>query len=407
MPSSSTCPEPMARGIVIVGAGECGSRAALALRDNGFDGPVTLIGAEAHVPYERPPLSKAVLCDAAPTLIADEARLVAAGIAHVCAEATAIDRKGHEVICGDRHFAYDSLLLATGARPRRLDAEGILYLRSMADCVGLRGRLGTATRLIVIGGGFLGLEIAASARTRGAEVTVLETQPRLLQRGVPPEIAEVIAARHAAAGVVVQCAVSIESVGSDHIRLADGRMHNADVVVAAVGAVPNTELAAAAGLATANGIVVDATLRTTDPDIFAAGDCCAFPLPVYDNRIVRLESWRSAGEQAFLAARNLLGANEPVSAVPWFWSDQYELTLQVAGLYEPSQTSVRRELGDGAFILFHLDGAGRLLAASGIGVGNAVARDIKLAEMLIARRAHPLPAELAEPGVKLKSLLAA
>jgi 3-phenylpropionate/trans-cinnamate dioxygenase ferredoxin reductase component len=384
----------MPGGMVIVGAGESGSRAALALRDNGYDGPVTLIGAEAHVPYERPPLSKAVLCDSPPTLIADEARLAAAGIVHVCAEVTAIDRNGHRVVCGNRSFPYDKLLLATGARPRRLDSEGILYLRSMADCLGLRGRLGPGTRLIVIGGGFLGLEIGSSARTRGAEVTVLETQPRLLQRGVPAEIAEVIAARHAAAGVV-------------HVALADGTVHSADVVVAAVGAIPNTELADAAGLPVANGIVVDATLRTADPDIFAAGDCCAFPLPIYNNRMVRLESWRSAGEQAALAARNMLGANEPVSALPWFWSDQYDLTLQVAGLYEPSQTSVRRELGDGAFILFHLDTAGRLLAASGIGVGNTVARDIKLAEMLIARRAHPLPAELAEPGVKLKSLLAA
>src|SRR5688572_20644317 len=185
-------------GMVIVGAGECGSRAALALRDLGYAGPVTLIGAEAHLPYERPPLSKAVLCDAAPTLIADETRLATAGITHVCAEVLAIDRDRHEVDCGDRRFAYDKLLLATGARPRRLDAEGILYLRSMADCLALRTRLGPGTRLIVVGGGFLGLEIAAGARSRGAEVTVLETQPRLLQRGVPAEIAEVIAARHAA-----------------------------------------------------------------------------------------------------------------------------------------------------------------------------------------------------------------
>ena len=397
----------MAGGMVIVGGGECGSRAALALRDNGYEGPVTLIGTEDHLPYERPPLSKAVLCDAPPTLIADEARLSAARIDRILAAVTTIDRARHEVILGDRRIKYDKLLLATGARPRKLEAQGILYLREMADCIGLRARLGPGTRLIVIGGGFLGLEVAAAARTRGATVTVLETQPRLMQRGVPAEIADVIAARHAAAEVELRCGIAIEAIEATRITLADGTRHEADLIVAAIGAVPNAELAAAAGLAVANGILVDASLCTSDPDIFAAGDCCAFPLPVYDNRVVRLESWRSAGEQATLAARNMLGANEPVTAVPWFWSDQYDLTLQVAGLYDPSQTTVRRPLADGAFILFHLDAAGRLVAASGIGLGNAVARDIKLAEMLIARRSHLPPAQLADAGIKLKSLLAA
>jgi 3-phenylpropionate/trans-cinnamate dioxygenase ferredoxin reductase subunit len=387
----------MAAGMVIVGAGECGSRAALALRDNGYAGPVTLIGAETHVPYERPPLSKAVLCDGAPTLIADAARLDELGIRHLQAEATAIDRVRGVVVTSAAEIAYERLLLATGARPRKLDRDGIVYLRDMADCVALRQRLTQGTKLTVIGGGFLGLEIAASARQRGADVTVLETQPRLMQRGVPPEIADVIGARHRAAGVEICCSVVIT----------DELLADADVIAAAIGAIPNTALADAADLAVANGIVVDATLRTSDPAIFAAGDCCAFPLPIYDNRIVRLESWRSAGEHAAIAARNMLGATDSVSAVPWFWSDQYDLTLQVAGFYDPSQTTVRRDLGDGAFVLFHLDGNGRLVAASGIGNGNAVARDIKLAEMLIARRASPDPAQLSAPTVRLKSLLAA
>jgi 3-phenylpropionate/trans-cinnamate dioxygenase ferredoxin reductase component len=383
--------------MVIVGAGDCGSRAALALRENGYAGPITLIGAEAHLPYERPPLSKAVLCGGAPTLIADEARLEENGIRHLRAEAIAIDRGRHAVATGAGAVPYARLLLATGARPRRLDREGILYLRSMADCIALRGRLVPGARLVIIGGGFLGLEIAASARQRGVDVTLLETQPRLLQRGVPAELAEVVAARHVAAGVDLRCGVSIT----------DEMLAGADLTVAAIGSLPNTELAEAAGLAVANGIVVGETLRTSDPDIFAAGDCCAFPLPIYDGRVVRLESWRIAGEQAGLAARNMLGADEAVATVPWFWSDQYDLTLQVAGLYEPSQTTVRRDLGEGVFILFHLDAAGRLVAASGIGTGNAVARDIKLAEVLIARRATPQPAQLRETSIKLKSLLAA
>lgn len=383
--------------MVIIGAGECGARAALALRGYGYAGQVTLIGAEVHVPYERPPLSKAVLCDGAPTLIADEARLEEFGILHLWAEATAIDRAGRTVATSAGAVAYDKLLLATGARPSKLDRQGVYYLRSMADCIALRGRLVPGARLVTIGGGFLGLEIAASAGQRGVDVVLLEAQPRLLQRGVPAEIAEVIAARHAAAGVDVRTGVTIT----------EDMLADADLVVAAVGSVPNTELAEAAGLTVANGILVGKTLQTSDPDIFAAGDCCAFPLPVYDGRVVRLESWRSACEQAGLAARNMLGADEPIATVPWFWSEQYDLTLQVTGLYDPAQTSVRRDLGEGAFVLFHLDTAGRLVAASGVGTGNAIAREIKLAEMLIARRATPQPAQLRETSVKLKSLLAA
>ena len=160
---------------------------------------------------------------------------------------------------------------------------------------------------------------------------------------------------------------------------------------------PNTELAASAGLALDNGIAVDATLATSDPAIFAAGDCCSFPQPIYDHRRVRLESWRSAQELGTLAARNMLGAAEPISAVPWFWSDQYDLSMQIAGLATEPRPHVRRDLRDGAFVLFHLAPDGRLLAASGIGPGNAVAKDIRLAEMMIARRAASRPERTRRP----------
>lgn len=399
----------MAGGVVIVGAGECGARTALALREQGFGGIVTLISSDPHLPYERPPLSKGLLSGLAssPTMIADLDRLQSLQIGFVQAEVTALDPRGHSVLLGSERVSYDTLLLATGARPRKLDASGVVYLRSMADCLALRTRICRRARVVVIGGGFLGLEIAASARSREAEVVVLETQPRLMQRGVPHEIAMRLRARHEEAGVTVHCRVTIDKVDELGVTLSEGTRYNADVVVAAVGAIPNTELAALSGLAVNNGILVDKTLRTSAPDIFAAGDCCAFPLSIYSDRVVRLESWRSAGEQALTAARNLMGAEEPFERVPWFWSDQYDLTLQVAGITDASNTSVRRDLGNGAFLLFEFDQDGRLVAASGLGPGNAIARDIKVAEMLIAQRAHPRPEKLGDGSVKLKSLLSA
>jgi 3-phenylpropionate/trans-cinnamate dioxygenase ferredoxin reductase subunit len=181
----------------------------------------------------------------------------------------------------------------------------------------------------------------------------------------------------------------------------------ADLVLVGIGAVPNISLAAEAVLAIDNGIAVDRHLATSDADIFAAGDCCSFPLKIYGGRRVRLESWRNAQDQGSLAACNMLGANEAISTAPWFWSDQYELGLQIAGLSDEGASIVRRDLGNGASILFHISADGRLVAASGIGVGNAVAKDIRLAEMLIAKQARPMQASLADADVKLKSLLAA
>jgi 3-phenylpropionate/trans-cinnamate dioxygenase ferredoxin reductase subunit len=181
---------------------------------------------------------------------------------------------------------------------------------------------------------------------------------------------------------------------------------DADLVIVGIGAIPNTALAEAAGLAIANGIASDDRLRTSDPLIFAAGDCCSFPLALYGGRRVRLESWRNARDQGALAGRNMAGADEPHAAVPWFWTDQFDLGLQIAGLPDEGTETVRRDLSDGAFLLFHLAPDGRLVAASGIGPGNAVARDIRLAEMLIARRAVPPMDRLAAPDFRLKALLA-
>ncbi|TPM48109.1 ferredoxin reductase [Mesorhizobium sp. B2-3-2] len=409
----------MTRGMVVIGAGECGGRAALALRDLGYEGPVTLVGDEPHLPYERPPLSKDAMAGGAPEIraIASDEILAEKSIRHIhSVQASAIDRATHTVRLSDGSvLPYDKLLLATGSTPRKLSMPGLdgrcVYLRTFADALAIRAHLKAGNRIAIIGGGFIGLELAAAARKLGTAVTVIEAQPRILMRGVPAEIAKVVHDAHVAEGVDITCGEGIASIADDgrqvRIALAGGREIAADLAIIGIGAVPVTALAAEAGLAIDNGISVDAELRSSDPDIFAAGDCCSFPLAVYGGRRVRLEAWRNAQEQGALAARNMLGAAEAHAAVPWFWSDQYGLSLQIAGLSDEGRSTVRRDLGEGAFILFHLAEDGRLVAASGIGPGNAVARDIRLAEMLIGKRARPAPEALGSQAVKLKSLLAA
>jgi len=407
--------------MLIVGAGECGGRAALTLRELGYGGGITLIGNERHLPYEGPPLSKdAITAEAepGPKFVGDPAHFTDRRIDCITsASAVAIDRARQRVALADgRTLPYDKLLLATGAMPRRLPLPGAdgarcVYLRTHDDSLQIRRALQPGRRIAILGGGFIGLELAASARKRGAAVTVIEALPRILTRGVPEEIARVIDARHRTEGVELVCGNGVSAVreraADVEVGLSNGETMTADLLIIGIGAVPVTELAQQAGLAIENGIAVDEQLRTSDPNIHAAGDCCSFPLPVYGGRRVRLECWRNAQDQGALAARNMLGAGESVSAVPWFWSDQYDLTLQIAGLSDEGTRIVRRDLSENAFILFHLAGDGRLVAASGIGQGNAVAKDIRLAEMLIAKRVMPDPASLAQPQFKLKSLLAA
>jgi 3-phenylpropionate/trans-cinnamate dioxygenase ferredoxin reductase subunit len=403
----------------IIGAGECGARAAFALREKGFSGHITLVGTEPVAPYERPPLSKDGLAQAGdPKFVATAARYQEAGIALLTGvTAAAIDAADRKVTLSNGDvLAFDKLLLATGAAARPFPATSatgarIRTLRTHADAMALHDALRPGQRLVVIGGGFIGLELAATARKLGADVSVLEGLPRVLKRGVPEEIAEVITRRHRMEGVSVRCGEAIAALEEDakgaRVILSNGETVDADLILVGIGAAPNTALAQAAGLAIDNGIAVNERLETSVPDIYAAGDCCSFPLALYGGRRVRLESWRNAQEQGTLAAANMLGANEAISAVPWFWSDQYDLTLQISGLADGATTTLRRDLGDDAFLLFHLDETGRLLAASGIGHGTAVARDIRLAEMLIAARAHPAPEALTATNVKLKSLLAA
>ena len=404
--------------IVVVGGGDCGTRAAIELRTGGFEGSITLIGEEAVAPYERPALSKDVLVDdaATPRAIADAGRLDELAVVwRSGVRAVRIDPEQRGVVLADDTVVrYDRLLLATGARARRPALPGpdlVRSVRTFDDVRSLRARLGAGTRLLIIGGGFVGLEVAASAVARGCSVTVVEFAHRLMSRVVPAPVAQVIHDRHLAEGVDLRCGVGVGRVEQrgDGVRamFTDGTHVDADVVIAGIGAIPNTELAATAGLVIANGIAVDEHLRTSDRAIFAAGDCCSVPHPLYGGARIRLEAWRNALTHAELAARNLLGADEVFDSVPWFWSDQYDLGLQIAGLHAAATQDVARRRADGSELRFGLDPTGRVVSASGVAIGTAIARDIRLAEQLITARATPRPTDLSDASVDLRSLVPA
>jgi 3-phenylpropionate/trans-cinnamate dioxygenase ferredoxin reductase subunit len=410
-------------GIVIVGAGEAGTRAALSLRERGWPGAITLIGQEDLLPYERPPLSKNVLnctADPLPKTIVNVEGLAAAKIIYLPdTRVCEIDRIHHRVavLPTQREFHYDRLLLTTGASARKLAIENhsgteIHYLRTFADALKIRATLSRGKRILIIGGGFIGLEIAASARIVGADVTVVEMAPRILGRGVPQNLATRVHQYHAEQGVPIFDGIGVASLqpAGRHTRahLSNGVTIDCDAVVAGVGAIPSTDLAEGTGLITENGIRVDACLRTNDPDIFAAGDCCSFPHPLYGNRRIRLESWRNAQGHGQHAAAALLGAATAYSAVPSFWSDHYDRTLLICGFAdEPSTTTVERKLDADVRLQFHLADDGRLLGASAFGPNEAIAREMRIAELLIERGASPSCDRLADPAVKLKSLLRA
>ncbi|WP_220471176.1 NAD(P)/FAD-dependent oxidoreductase [Cohnella cholangitidis] len=309
------------------------------------------------------------------------------------------------------------MLLATGANPRKLSvngnaAEEMLYLRTFADAIRIRERLQPGKRVAVIGGGFIGLEVAASAVTKGCEVTLVEVAPRILMRGVPEQIAAMVEERHRAAGVQFKIGLMIDSVdkevgGEYVISLADGTTVRCDVIVTGIGAIPEMTLAVASELEVDNGVKVNELLATGDPDIFAAGDCCSFPHPLYGGKRIRLEAWRNAQDQGTHVAGNMLGASAPYAALPWFWSDQYDQTLQVAGLSESTDTTVVRDLGEAGKLFFHVSAEGILVSVSGMGPTGGIAKEFRLAEMLIEKQARPELEALANPGKKLKELLRA
>lgn len=397
----------MTAALIIVGAGHAGGRAALTLREEGYSGRLILIGDEPHVPYERPPLSKGLLqgsMDLAGCSLCDSARLAELGIEHIAGNPVRqLDPPQHRLQLADGQWlSYAGLLLATGGRARRLPQEqaNVLYLRTHDEALALKSALRPGARLVIVGGGFIGLEVAATARGLGCEVTVLEAGPRLAGRVLAPVISEALLKLHRQHGVDVRLNVALESIHAEAVQLVDGQWLPCDLVVVGIGMQPNIELAVAAGLEVGQGIRVDTHLRTGVPDIYAAGDVCEFRL---GGEYQRQETWRNAEAQGRHAALNMLGRDEPFEALPGFWSDQYDWGLQTVGVITP--LTVSRALPDAGLLLFYLDADHRLLGACGWGPGNSVAKDVKLCERLISARIALNPASLADPHVSLKHLL--
>ena len=400
--------------IVIVGAGHAGGRAAEALRAAGHIGRVTLVGSEKHPPYERPPLSKELLAGAiehAKTYLNPEAFYAEKDIAlRLGTTVGAIDRKGQRIELHDGDtIPYDALLLTTGARARRLplpgaDGERVFYLRDIDDSLMLRAKLTEGTRLAVIGAGFIGLEVAATARRRGAQVTVLELAPYPLARVAPPEIGQYLAALHRAKGVDLQTGVkvtAIEDAGKElRILLEGGAPVIADYAAIGIGAQPNVELAQAAGIETRDGVIVDEFGRSSDPAVFAAGDVTRHLNPLL-GRHVRLEAWQNAQNQGIAIAKIIAGGAQAFSEVPWFWTDQYETNLQMAGAPDKwDRVIFRGEPTDPGFTLFQLLD-GKVVAA--VTVNNA--RDMRFGRMLIQNGKIIDPALLSDKSTKLQDLV--
>jgi 3-phenylpropionate/trans-cinnamate dioxygenase ferredoxin reductase component len=397
-------------GMVIVGGGMAAARACINLRANDYEGRITMVSEEALLPYDRPPLSKASIVDAeafAPVLLLDDGIVASLKVdVRLNKTVTAINRAEKTISLNDgSKISYEKLLLATGAKPRKLNCPGgehALTLRDHSDTVSLREKFQPEKDIVVIGGGFIGLELASSASKLGCNVTLIEAQSRILMRGVPEAISKIVHDRHVAAGVTMIIGTGISHLTDQAVHLIDGREIKADTIIAGIGASPETKLAADAGLTIENGIACNAHMQTSDVDIYASGDCASF---ILGDRRIRLEAWRSAQEQAATAAANMLGQNKTHNNLPWFWSDQYDLSLQIAGQADLGPVTITRVPSEGALVLFHIAEDGAIKGASGIGIGNAIGRDIKVAEMLIAKGAKPSAEILRDASQPLKALL--
>jgi 3-phenylpropionate/trans-cinnamate dioxygenase ferredoxin reductase subunit len=396
--------------IIVVGAGQAGVQAVASLREHGYRGAIVMVGNEPYPPYQRPPLSKAYLAgdfERERLFLKPESFFAAESCELVLnMPVVAVDRRAKRVrFADDTTLTYDRLLLATGARPRLIDRpemrlEGVHYLRGIDDVDALRPHLVAGAKLVVIGGGYIGLEVAAVAVQHGAEVTVLEAAERVMPRTVSPIVSAFYEEVHAAHGVKLLVGAKAEGLeGRSQIAAvhAAGQRIPADVVLIGVGVMPNSELAEDAGLACDDGIIVDEFARTSDPRIFAAGDCTNHPY--FDGGRVRLESVQNAVDQAKAAAAGLAGKPQVYRDVPWFWSDQYDLKLQIAGLARPGDVTVLR--GDPPtrkFAVFHLRG-GKVAAVEAV---NAT-QDYIVGRKLIAS-GKPVTAErLADPKIAIKS----
>lgn len=400
--------------VVVVGAGQAGSEFAAEMRALGFAGRVLMVGDETELPYKRPPLSKGYLTGA---ITHDQLPIRSAAVHEKNnieflggVSVTAIDRAAKTVTLSDgQSIPYTKLALTTGGRARPLPVPGgdlanVLSLRSVADAVAIREQLVQGHSLVIIGGGYIGLEIAAVAVKKGLKVTVLESAPRVLARVTAPEISEFYTRVHREEGVDIRLGVQIAALVGEGavsgVRFVDGSIINADAVIVGIGLIPNTELATAAGLSVDNGIVVDEFGQTSDPDIYSAGDCANRPSAALGGR-VRLESVPNAMEQARYAARAIMGQPKAYDELPWFWSDQYELKLQMCGLSAGyDQLVVRGSTASRTFSAFYLK-QGRVIAADAV----SQLRDFGMMKKLVAARASLAPERLADESVPLKDLV--
>lgn len=404
----------MSDSVVVIGAGQAASQLVASLRSEGFKGSITVIGEETHLPYQRPPLSKAYLkgeIAADRLFIKPQEFYNEAGCTLLLGKtATAVDRKARQVTLGDgTRIPYTRLVFATGSRVRKLpipgaDLPGCFYLRGIDDVDLLRPRMSPGARLTIIGAGYIGLEVAAVAVKRGLKVTVIEAMPRVLARAASPQISAFFEDEHRRAGVDLRCYVRTESVAQTGDILAVSTSSGivpADFVLVGVGILPNVELAKDAGLEVENGIVVNQFAQTEDPDVFALGDCANLPNSWAQGGRVRLESVQNAIDQAKHAALAIVGKPKVYDEVPWFWSDQYDLKLQIAGLSTPAdQIVLRGDPASRSFAAFHLQD-GTVTAVESV---NA-APEYMMGRRLIAARARVAPERLADKAVPMKDMV--
>jgi 3-phenylpropionate/trans-cinnamate dioxygenase ferredoxin reductase subunit len=407
---------PTEPGYVIVGASLAGAKAAETLRDEGFAGPIVLIGQEPERPYERPPLSKGYLLgkdEKSSIYVHDEGWYGEHDVdLRLSTEAVGIDRAAHRVHLADGgHLDYAKLLLATGSSPRVLpvpgvDADGVHYLRRVEDSERLRDTIAAVSRFAVIGAGWIGLEVTAAARNAGVEVTVLEALDLPLLRVLGPEVARVFADLHVAHGVDFRFGVTVEEIISDAgratgVRLADGTVIDADAVLVGIGAIPDIELARQAGLDVHNGVIVDSSLRSSDPDIFAVGDIARAFNPLL-GRHIRVEHWANALNQPAVAAAGMLDRAASYAEPPYFYTDQYDLGMEYLGYVEPDdydRVVFRGDVGAREFIAFWL-ADNRILAGMNVNVWD-VTDQIKA----LIRAGRPVnPTRLANPEIPLDQL---
>jgi len=397
---------------VIVGAALAGAKAAETLREEGFDGRVVLIGAEAEVPYERPPLSKDYLrgeSEREGAYVHPRAYYDEQGIElRTGTTVTAIDVAASQVVVGDERLDYTKLLLATGAEPRRLpvpgdDLDGVHYLRDFADSDALRRAVDGSGRVAVIGAGWIGAEVAASARQKGLEVTLIEQLDVPLERVLGREVGEVYAGLHRDHGVELLTGAAVQAIEgagrAERVRLADGRTVDCDFVVVGIGVTPRVALAEAAGLAVGDGIEVDEHLRTSHEAVFAAGDVAAAWHPFFERRL-RVEHWHNALEQGPAAARSMLGKGEPYDRIPYFFSDQYDVGMEYAGYATDwDEVVFRGDVDAREFIAFWLKD-GRVLAGMNVNVWDVTDH----IQALIRSRAQIDRDRLRDTGTELASL---